>query len=102
MFLNDNDNKDVITRTGETCPNVIFPPTGTVGVPDWQDGADDTDEVLPTTNDAMGFTTTYVRPSETLADVARRCYGSNNVINRMRLLLANGGEIKPGYIKVPK
>ena len=72
------------------------------GVPDWQDGSDETAEVLPTTNDAMGFTVTYVRPSETVGDVAKRCYGANNVVTRQRLLLANGGELNPGYIQVPR
>lgn len=76
--------------------------SSSVGVPTWLDGSDGDEEVAPTTNDPISFTTTYVRPSETLADVAKRCYGANNVITRTRLLLANGGEIKPGYIRVPK
>ena len=75
--------------------------TPSQGVPDWQDGADDTDEVRPTTNDAYACEMYLVKPSQTIADVARCCYGSNNVVNRLKLELANNGNIT-GWIKVPK
>jgi hypothetical protein len=71
------------------------------GVPDWQNGADDTDEVAPQTLDAANFTYTYVLPNESCGDVAKRCYGNNNVINRLRLELANNGNVF-GFIRVPR
>lgn len=71
------------------------------GVPDWQDGDDETDEVKPQNLDAANYTYTEVRPSESCGDVAKRMYGSNNVINRLKLELANNGNVF-GFIRVPK
>jgi hypothetical protein len=73
------------------CPNV----------PDWQNGEDDCQDVTPVTNEPANFTFTDVLPSETVADVAKRVYGNNNVINRLKLELANNGNIT-GTIRVPK
>ena len=69
--------------------------------PDWQNGEDEIKEVGPITNEPAGYTFTDVLPSETLADVAKRVYGNNNVINRLKLELANNGNIT-GRIRVPK
>jgi hypothetical protein len=73
------------------CPNV----------PDWQNGEDDYTDITPVTNEPANFTFTDVLPSETVADVAKRVYGNNNVINRLKLELANNGNIT-GTIRVPK
>jgi hypothetical protein len=73
------------------CPNV----------PDWQHGEDTPMDATPVTNEPANFTFTEVLPSETVADVAKRVYGNNNVINRLKLELANNGNIT-GTIRVPK
>lgn len=70
-------------------------------VPDWQNGLDDCQDATPSTNEPAGYTFTDVLPSETIADVAKRVYGNNNVINRLKLELANNGNII-GRIRVPK
>jgi hypothetical protein len=70
-------------------------------VPDWQHGEDELCEVRPTTAEPAGYTFTDVLPSETVADVAKRVYGNNNVINRLKLELANNGNVT-GRIRVPK
>lgn len=73
------------------------------GVPDWLHGHDDSelDEVQPQVVDAPNYTYTYVHAHETCGDVAKRCYGNNNVINRLKLELANNGNVF-GFIRVPK
>ena len=70
-------------------------------LPDWQNGEDELCEVRPETTEPANYTFTDVLPSETLADVAKRVYGNNNVINRLKLELANNGEIS-GRIRIPK
>jgi hypothetical protein len=70
-------------------------------LPDWQHGEDELCELKPTTTEPANYTFTDVLPSETLADVAKRVYGNNNVINRLKLELANNGDIT-GRIRVPK
>lgn len=70
-------------------------------LPDWQNGNDELPEIRPTTNEPANYQFTDVLPSETLADVAKRVYGNNNVINRLKLELANNGDIT-GRIRVPK
>lgn len=70
-------------------------------LPDWQNGEDELPELRPVTNEPAGYQFTDVLPSETLADVAKRVYGNNNVINRLKLELANNGDIT-GRIRVPK
>ena len=70
-------------------------------LPDWQNGYDELPEVCPTTNEPAAYSFTQVIPGETLAAVAKRVYGSNNVLNRLRLELANNGKIE-GLIKVPR
>ena len=70
-------------------------------VPDWQNGLDECMEISPTTTEPAGYTFTDVLPSETVADVAKRVYGNNNVINRLKLELANNGNVI-GRIRVPK
>ena len=69
--------------------------------PDWQTGDDDCQDARPATNEPAAYTFTDVLPSETLADVAKRVYGNNNVLNRLKLELANNGTIT-GTIRVPK
>jgi len=69
--------------------------------PDWQNGEDALPDARPTTAEPANFTFTDVLPSETLADVARRVYGSNNVVNRLKIELANNGEIT-GRIRIPR
>lgn len=56
---------------------------------------------LPVTNEPARYIFVDVKPGETLADLARRVYGSNNVLNRLKIELANGGNIV-GTIRVPK
>lgn len=94
------------TNPGCSCCAATFAaldniPTEQKGVPDWQNGHDDTGEVQPQINDAPNFTYTHVQPGETCGDVAKRCYGNNNVINRLKLELANNGNVF-GFIRVPK
>lgn len=69
--------------------------------PDWQNGDDDCGDVLPITNEPAQFRFYEVLPSDTLADIARKMYGTNNVINRLKIELANGGNIT-GIIRIPK
>lgn len=69
--------------------------------PDWQHGDDDCQEARPSTQEPAAYTFTQVLPSETLADVAKRVYGNNNVLNRLKLELANNGNIT-GTIRVPR
>lgn len=69
--------------------------------PDWQNGEDDCADVCPTTSEPAQFQFYEVLPSDTLADIARKVYGTNNVINRLKIELANGGNII-GTIRIPK
>jgi hypothetical protein len=69
--------------------------------PDWQNGNDDCLDAKPATTEPANFTFIDVLPSDTLADIARRAYGSNNVVNRLKIELANNGNIT-GTIRIPK
>jgi nucleoid-associated protein YgaU len=53
------------------------------------------------TNEPARYIFVDVKPGEQLADLARRVYGTNNVINRMKIEMANGGNIC-GTIRCPK
>ena len=67
----------------------------------WLDDNSSDDEVRILTNDPAKYDYTLVREHEGLADVARRVYGSNNVINRAKLDTANNGNIL-GWIRIPR
>jgi nucleoid-associated protein YgaU len=69
--------------------------------PDWQNGEDALPEARPATSEPANFIFIDVLPSDTLADIARRAYGTNNVINRLKIELANNGNIT-GTIRIPK
>jgi hypothetical protein len=90
-----------------TVPNVYHPLNmgGDVmaGTPDWQhfDHADVHETAPTSTNQPATYKLVEVKPGEHLGDLARRVYGSNNVLNRLKIELANGGNIF-GTIKVPK
>jgi hypothetical protein len=68
---------------------------------DGLEGNNSDDEVRIMTNDPQLYDFVQVKEHENLADVARRVYGSNNVINRSRIDLANNGNIF-GWIRIPK
>jgi hypothetical protein len=70
-------------------------------LPTWQHGQDVPEQPAPTTNEPAAYRLVDVQPGETLADLTRRVYGSNNVINRLRIELANGGKIS-GTVRIPK
>ena len=67
----------------------------------WLDDNSADDEVLIVTNDPAKYDYTVVREHESVADVARRVYGSNNVLNRTKLDLANNGNLF-GWIRIPR
>lgn len=69
--------------------------------PDWQNGDDDCGDACPTTTEPAQYRFYEVLPSDTLADIARKVYGANNVINRLKIELANNGNIT-GIIRIPK
>lgn len=73
------------------------------GHPDWQhfDKADVVETAPTMTNEPAAYRLVDVKPGENLADLARRVYGSNNVLNRLKIELANGGNVV-GTIRVPK
>jgi hypothetical protein len=70
-------------------------------MPDWLHNEHDCQEVGPATNEPAGYRFVDVLPGETLGDLAKRVYGNNNVLNRLKLDLANNGQIT-GTIRVPK
>lgn len=67
------------------------------------DGGATVDETChtPVTNEPARYVFVDVRPGEHLGDLTRRVYGTNNVINRMKIEMANGGNIV-GTIRCPK
>jgi hypothetical protein len=67
----------------------------------WLDDNSSNDEIMIMTNDPAKYDYTLVREHEQLADVTRRVYKQNNVINRLRLDLANNGNIF-GWIRIPR
>ena len=68
---------------------------------DGYNGDNTDDEVRIVDNDPAKYDFTLVREHENLPEVTRRVYGSNNVINRTRLDLANNGNIF-GWIRIPR
>ena len=68
---------------------------------DGLEGNNSDDEVRIMTNDPAQYRFVLVREHENLPDVARRVYGQNNVVNRLRIDLANNGNIF-GWIRIPK
>jgi hypothetical protein len=67
----------------------------------WEDQDTTNDEIRIVDNDPAKYDYTLVKEHENLADVARRVYGSNNVVNRAKLDLANNGNIF-GWIRIPR
>jgi LysM repeat protein len=89
-----------------TTPNIyhsLNPGAVIAGTPDWQhfDSADTNETAPALTNEPAAYRYVDVKPGEHLADLARRVYGTNNVLNRLKIELANGGNVV-GTIKVPK
>lgn len=71
-------------------------------LPDWQDGSeDDGQNIQAQQQEPANYMFVDVRLDENLGDLAKRVYGSNNVINRLKLDLANNGNIT-GRIRAPK
>lgn len=66
---------------------------------DQPDVVDSTCQVV--TNEPARYVLVDVKPGEHLADLARRVYGTNNVLNRLKIELANGGNIV-GTVRIPK
>ena len=75
--------------------------TYNMNIPDWLDSETDCKEGSPATTEPAGYTFVDVIPGETLGNLAKRVYGNNNVLNRLKLDLANNGQIT-GTIRVPK
>jgi hypothetical protein len=73
-------------------------------ITNWEmfDQADVPEDTCQTvTNEPAMYYFVDVKPGEHLGDLARRVYGTNNVINRLKIELANGGNIV-GTIRIPK